>query len=66
MSSALAIMVYEPLCSLRKHPFLLALRRLGPKREEKRMFSQASHYTMLSKYGNCSRLLKIKNKLKIG
>ena len=25
-----------------------------------------SHYTMLSKYGNCSRLLKIKNKLKIG
>ena len=25
-----------------------------------------SHYTMLSKYGNFSRLLKIKNKLKIG
>ena len=25
-----------------------------------------SHYTMLSKYGNCTRLLKIKNKLKIG
>ena len=25
-----------------------------------------SHYTMLSKYGNCSRLLKIKTKLKIG
>ena len=24
-----------------------------------------SHYTMLSKYGNCTRLLKIKNKLKI-
>ena len=24
-----------------------------------------SHYTMLSKYGNCRRLLKIKNKLKI-
>ena len=24
------------------------------------------HYTMLSKYGNCTRLLKIKNKLKIG
>ena len=24
-----------------------------------------SHYLMLSKYGNCSRLLKIKNKLKI-
>ena len=23
-------------------------------------------YTMLSKYGNCTRLLKIKNKLKIG
>ena len=23
-------------------------------------------YTMLSKYGNCMRLLKIKNKLKIG
>ena len=23
-----------------------------------------SHYTMLSKYGNCTRLLKIKNKLK--
>ena len=30
-------------CSLRKHPFLLALRRRGTsaKREEKRMFSQA-------------------------
>ena len=25
-----------------------------------------SHYTMLSKYDNCTRLLKIKNKLKIG
>ena len=25
-----------------------------------------SHYTMLSKYGNCSRQLKIKNNLKIG
>ena len=25
-----------------------------------------SHYTILSKYGNCTRLLKIKNKLKIG
>ena len=25
-----------------------------------------SHYTMLSKYGTCKRLLKIKNKLKIG
>ena len=25
-----------------------------------------SHYAMLSKYGNFSRLLKIKNKLKIG
>ena len=25
-----------------------------------------SHYTMLSKYGNYMRLLKIKNKLKIG
>ena len=25
-----------------------------------------SHYTMLSKYGNCTRQLKIKNKLKIG
>ena len=25
-----------------------------------------SHYTMLSKYGNCTRLPKIKNKLKIG
>ena len=25
-----------------------------------------SHYTMLSKYGNCMRLLKIKNELKIG
>ena len=24
-----------------------------------------SHYTILSKYGNCTRLLKIKNKLKI-
>ena len=24
------------------------------------------HYTMLSKYGNCTRLLKIRNKLKIG
>ena len=24
------------------------------------------HYTMLSKYDNCTRLLKIKNKLKIG
>ena len=24
-----------------------------------------SHYTMLSKYGNCTHLLKIKNKLKI-
>ena len=24
-----------------------------------------SHYTMLSKYGNCTRLLKIKNKQKI-
>ena len=24
------------------------------------------NYTMLSKYGNCTRLLKIKNKLKIG
>ena len=24
-----------------------------------------SHYTMLSKYGNYTRLLKIKNKLKI-
>ena len=24
------------------------------------------HYAMLSKYGNCTRLLKIKNKLKIG
>ena len=24
-----------------------------------------SHYTMLSKYGNCTRLIKIKNKLKI-
>ena len=23
-----------------------------------------SHYTMLSKYGNCTRQLKIKNKLK--
>ena len=23
-------------------------------------------YTMLSEYGNCTRLLKIKNKLKIG
>ena len=23
-------------------------------------------YTMLSKYGNCTRLLKIKNKMKIG
>ena len=23
-------------------------------------------YTMLSKYGNCTRLLKIENKLKIG
>ena len=25
-----------------------------------------SHYTMLPKYGNCTRLLKIKNMLKIG
>ena len=25
-----------------------------------------NHYTMLSKYGNRTRLLKIKNKLKIG
>ena len=25
-----------------------------------------SHYTMVSKYGNCTRLLKIKNKLNIG
>ena len=25
-----------------------------------------SHYTMLSRYGICTRLLKIKNKLKIG
>ena len=25
-----------------------------------------SHYTMLSNYGNCRRLLNIKNKLKIG
>ena len=25
-----------------------------------------SHYTILSKYGNCTRLLKVKNKLKIG
>ena len=25
-----------------------------------------SHYTMLCKYGNCTHLLKIKNKLKIG
>ena len=25
-----------------------------------------SHYTTLSKYGNCMHLLKIKNKLKIG
>ena len=25
-----------------------------------------SHYTMLSKYGNCTPVLKIKNKLKIG
>ena len=25
-----------------------------------------SHSTMLFKYGNCKRLLKIKNKLKIG
>ena len=25
-----------------------------------------SYYTMLSKYGNCTRLLKLKNKLKIG
>ena len=25
-----------------------------------------SNYTMLSKHGNCTRLLKIKNKLKIG
>ena len=25
-----------------------------------------SHYAMLSKYGNCTCLLKIKNKLKIG
>ena len=25
-----------------------------------------SHYTMLSKYGKCMRVLKIKNKLKIG
>ena len=25
-----------------------------------------SHYTMLSKYDNCTRLLKVKNKLKIG
>ena len=25
-----------------------------------------SHYTMLSKYGNCTSLLKIKNKVKIG
>ena len=25
-----------------------------------------SHYTMLSNYGNYTRLLKIKNKLKIG
>ena len=25
-----------------------------------------SHYTMLPKYDNCTRLLKIKNKLKIG
>ena len=25
-----------------------------------------SRYTTLSKYGNCTRLLKIKNKLKIG
>ena len=25
-----------------------------------------SHYTMLSKYGNCRRLFKIKSKLKIG
>ena len=25
-----------------------------------------SHYTMLSKDGNCTRLLKTKNKLKIG
>ena len=24
------------------------------------------HYTMLSKYGNCTRLPKTKNKLKIG
>ena len=24
------------------------------------------YYAMLSKYGNCTRLLKIKNKLKIG
>ena len=25
-----------------------------------------SHYTMFPKYGNCTRLLKIKNMLKIG
>ena len=25
-----------------------------------------NHYTMLSKYGNCTHLLKIRNKLKIG
>ena len=25
-----------------------------------------SHYTMHSKYGKCTRVLKIKNKLKIG
>ena len=25
-----------------------------------------SQYTMFSKYGNCMRLLKIKNKLKVG
>ena len=30
------------------------------------MVYQPGEYTMLSKYGNCTRLFKIKNKLKIG
>ena len=30
------------------------------------VYMYTSHYTMLSKYGNLTRLLKSKNKLKIG
>ena len=39
-------------CSLRKHPFLLALRETSPaaKSEEKRMFSQATFLAFASKY----------------